>query len=90
LGFNLKGFVLRIQNGAIREVQTGQCEAKGTIKYGNLTIAEKKLQPIKLPLSIAIPGEEAPVADAKPEGVSAAADSEREKADSGPIERIEL
>ena len=57
LGFNLKGFLLKIQNGAIREMQTGQCEAKGTIKYGGLTIAEKKLEPIKLPFSIPIPAE---------------------------------
>ena len=55
LGFNLKGFVLKIQDGAIREMQTGHCEVKGTIKYGDLTIAEKKLEPIKLPLSIPIP-----------------------------------
>lgn len=55
LGFNLKGFLLKIQNGAISEVQTGQCEAKGTIKYGGLTVAEKRLEPIKLPFSIPIP-----------------------------------
>src|SRR6266436_22895 len=55
LGFKLRGFVLKIQNGGIREMQTGQCEAKGTIKYGTLMIAEKKLELIKLPLSIAIP-----------------------------------
>src|SRR6266550_7198657 len=57
LGFNLKGFLLKIQNGAITEMQTGQCEAKGTIKYGGLTIAEKKLEPIKLPFSIPIPSQ---------------------------------
>ena len=57
LGLKLKGFVLKIQNGRIKEMQTGQCEAKGTIKYGTLTIAEKKLEPIKLPLSIKIPDE---------------------------------
>lgn len=55
LGFKLKGFVLKIQNGGIKEMQTGHCEAKGTIKYGTLTIAEKKLEPIKLPFSIPIP-----------------------------------
>jgi hypothetical protein len=52
LGFKLKGFVIKIQNGAIREIQTGQCEVKGTIKYAGLNIAEKKLAPIKLPLTI--------------------------------------
>jgi hypothetical protein len=57
LGFKLRGFVLKIQNGRIREMQTGNCEAKGTIKYGSLTIAEKKLEPIKLPFSIQIPDE---------------------------------
>ena len=57
LGFNLKGFLLKIQNGAIREIQTGQCEAKGTIKYGSVTVAEKKLAPLKLPFSIPIPPE---------------------------------
>lgn len=55
LGFKLKGFVLKIQNGGIREMQTGHCEAKGTIKYSNLTIAEKKMEPIRLPLSIPVP-----------------------------------
>ena len=55
LGFKLKGFVLKIQDGGIKEMQTGQCEAKGTVKYGTLMIAEKKLEPIKLPLTIAIP-----------------------------------
>lgn len=52
LGFKLKGFVLKVQNGAILEIQTGVCEAKGTLKYAGLNIAEKKLAPIKLPLTI--------------------------------------
>jgi hypothetical protein len=52
LGFKVKGFVLKIQNGAIVELQTGNCEAKGSIKYQGLAIAEKKLAPIKLPLTI--------------------------------------
>jgi hypothetical protein len=80
LGFNLKGFVLKIQNGAIREMQTGHCEAKGTIKYGGLTVAEKKLEPIKLPFSIPIPAQLAvPIPETK---------KEEEKAE--PLERIEL
>jgi hypothetical protein len=80
LGFNLKSFLLKIQNGAIREMQTGQCEAKGTIKYGGLTVAEKKLAPIKLPFSIPIPAElPGPV----PETESEAAKAEE-------LERIEL
>lgn len=50
--FNLKGFVLKIQNGAIREMQSGTCEVRGTLEYQGLTIAEKKLAPINLPGSI--------------------------------------
>lgn len=49
LAFNLKGFVLKIQNGAIRGIQTGQCEVKGKLEYKDLVIAEKKLAPITLP-----------------------------------------
>lgn len=52
LGFILKGFNLKIQNGEIREMQTGVCEVKGTVEYDKLTIAEKKLAPITLPGSI--------------------------------------
>jgi hypothetical protein len=57
LAFELKGCLLKIQNGVIKEMQTGQCEAKGTIKYGGLTVAERKLQPLKLPFSVPIPAE---------------------------------
>jgi hypothetical protein len=52
LGFLLKGFNLKIQNGEIREMQTGTCVVKGTVEYQKLTIAEKKLAPITLPGSI--------------------------------------
>jgi hypothetical protein len=55
LNLKLKGFTLKVQNGAICEIQTGSCEGKGTIKYDKLSIAEKKLSPIKLPLIIKIP-----------------------------------
>lgn len=54
LGFKLRGFVLKIKNGGIVEMQAGQCEVKGTIKFSGLTIAEKKLAPIKLPLVIPV------------------------------------
>lgn len=53
--FKLKGFVLKIQDGAIREMQTGVCEAKGTVSYAGQVIIEKKLSPIKLPGKIQIP-----------------------------------
>jgi len=55
LNLKLKGFTLKVQNGAICEIQTGSCEGKGTIKYEKLAIAEKKLSPIKFPLMVKIP-----------------------------------
>src|SRR2546423_11949582 len=55
LNLKLKGFTLKVQNGAICEIQTGSCEGKGTIKYEKLAIAEKNLSPIKFPLMIKIP-----------------------------------
>lgn len=56
LGFKLQGFILKIKNGAIIEMQAGHCEVKGTIKFSGLTIAEKKLAPIKLPFIIPVDG----------------------------------
>jgi len=55
INLKVKGFGLKIQNGAIRELQAGKCEGKGTMKYEKLSIAEKKFEPIKFPLSIEIP-----------------------------------
>ena len=55
LNLKLRGFTLKVQNGAICEIQTGSCDGKGTIKYEKLAIAEKKLSPIKFPLMIKIP-----------------------------------
>ena len=52
LVFNLKGFVLKVQNGAITEMVPGICEVRGTLDYQGLTIAEKKLAPVTLPGSI--------------------------------------
>ena len=88
LGFKLKGFVLKIQDGVIREMQTGQCEAKGSIKYGGLPIAEKKLEPIKLPYSIPFKSG----AKTTPIGNETAALKAEEKKPGEPseVERIEL
>ncbi len=55
LVFNLKGFVVKIQKGAIQEIQTGACEVKGTISYAGHVILEKKLTPIKLPGRVPVP-----------------------------------
>lgn len=52
LTFKVKGFVLKVKAGDIREMQTGSCEVKGTVAFAGQVIAEKKLAPIKLPLSI--------------------------------------
>ena len=53
--FKLKGFVLKVQNGAILQLQTGACEVQGTISYSGQVIVEKKLSPIKLPGQIELP-----------------------------------
>jgi hypothetical protein len=55
LVFTLKGFVLKIQGGAIQEIQTGACEVKGTISYAGQVIIDKKLSPIKLPGTLTVP-----------------------------------
>ena len=55
LVFTLKGFVLKIQGGAIQEIQTGACEVKGTISYAGHVIVDKKLSPIKLPGTLPVP-----------------------------------
>jgi hypothetical protein len=52
LQFKLKGFILRIQNGSIKDMQTGTCEVKGTLEYQGLAVVEKKLAPINLPVTI--------------------------------------
>lgn len=53
--FKLKGFVLKVQNGAILQMQTGACEVQGTILYSGQVIVEKKLSPIELPGQIELP-----------------------------------
>ena len=69
LAFKLKGFVVKIQNGGIKEMQTGTCEVKGTVEYQGLVLAEKKLAPINLPGSIPIHRNE----DAREERIAKAA-----------------
>ena len=94
LNLKVKGFVVKVQNGAIRELQTGNCEAKGSIKYGTLSIAEKKLEPIKFPFSIKIPSLIAvpePEAEVATKAASATLEPERETPKpEDSTERIEL
>ena len=54
VSFILNGFVLQIQDGAIREIRTGHCDAEGKVEGLGLVIAEKKLARVSLPGSIAI------------------------------------
>src|SRR2546423_5348034 len=53
--FGLKGFVLKVQNGAITEIQTGSCDVKGTISYAAHVIVDKKLSTINLPGRLPVP-----------------------------------
>jgi hypothetical protein len=54
----LKGINLKLQAGTIREIQAGSCDFEGKIKYEDLTIAEKKLGPLKL-LGVSVAKQEA-------------------------------
>ncbi len=45
----LKGCILSIQNGEIRSIKTGSCEAKGDVKCEGIVIKEKEWEPISLP-----------------------------------------
>jgi len=48
LSATLKGIELMIKGGEIVEIETGSCEFEGKVKYEDLTIADKKLGPIRL------------------------------------------
>lgn len=56
----LKGIILKIQDGKIKEVITGTCKGKGTIRCENLVILEKETESISLPGSINL-GEGMPI-----------------------------
>jgi hypothetical protein len=89
VNLKVKGFGLKVQNGLIRELQTGKCEGKGTIKYEKLTVAEKKFEPIKFPFTIAVPGLiTIPETAVKPAPSQPSAASESRTAED--LERIEL
>jgi hypothetical protein len=44
----LKGINLKIQAGAIKEIQAGSCDFGGKVKYQDLTLAKKNVGPIEL------------------------------------------
>jgi len=91
INLKVKVFVLKVQNGAIRELQAGKCEGKGTIKYEKLSIAEKKFEPIKFPVSIEIPTS---IPIPQPEAETAADEivtaEEEDSKSAEELERIEL
>ena len=41
--------MLRIRDGAVREVQMGQIKGKGAVKLAGATLIEKQLSPVKVP-----------------------------------------
>jgi hypothetical protein len=49
LSFELEGFVLAIEDGKIKKIHTGKCNAAGKIEYKDYTLAEKALTRISLP-----------------------------------------
>jgi len=51
VSFELKGFILKIQNGSINEIKPGTCEMTGTFKCEGIPvpIAQKTSELIKLP-----------------------------------------
>lgn len=54
LFFKLNSFVLKIQKGDIKEIQTGTCEVGGTLEYEGVRIAEKIIEPISLPGTVTL------------------------------------
>ena len=52
LSFTLDGFILKIQNGIIYGIDTGICNARGTLSWEKIKLLEKKSEPIKLPGTI--------------------------------------
>jgi hypothetical protein len=48
----LKGFVLRIQHGAIWEIQTGSAKAEGSLALGQAVLLKRELKPVNFPGSI--------------------------------------
>ncbi len=47
--FKLKGFVLKIKEGIITEIQTGSCEIEGEFTYQDIKLAKKAFSPLTLP-----------------------------------------
>lgn len=61
VSFKLEGIVLKIRDGKIREVLTGTCRGRGTLKCEGCVVIEKKIDAIPLPGVISL-GEGVPIA----------------------------
>jgi hypothetical protein len=61
ISLTLKGIILKIRDGRIKEILTGSCKGKGTVRYGNLVITEKETGSFTLPGSIDL-GDGIPIA----------------------------
>lgn len=52
VALTLKGIILKIQGGKIKEIQTGDCVGSGSITYKDTTILKKDFVSISLPGSV--------------------------------------
>jgi hypothetical protein len=52
IALTLKGFILKIRDGKIKEIKAGTCKGKGTVKCENFVIFEKETESFSLPGSI--------------------------------------
>ena len=52
ISLTLKGFVVKIQDGKIRGINTGECKGKGTVKCEDILLLEKETSSFQLPGSI--------------------------------------
>lgn len=62
VAFKLKGIMLTIRDGKIRQIQTGTCKGSGTVKYEQMILAQKELSTISLPGKISLGDEGAAIA----------------------------
>ena len=61
VALTLEGIILKIQDGKIKEIFTGTCKGKGTVKCEDQVILEEKMKSLSLPGSIDL-GEGIPIA----------------------------
>jgi len=52
LALNPKSAILRIQGGRIKEIQPGEVQAEGKVKFGEVVLVERKSRTVAFPRSI--------------------------------------